>query len=120
MPLGGLSCSQPGAEAQARLTADAFESMLAQDKTAQLVDVRTPREYSGGHIEGAQLINFYDADFGQKIAKLDKNKPVMVYCAAGARSAGAAEQLQKMGFIKVFDLEGGMNAWRAGRKKTVQ
>lgn len=115
-----MSCSQSGAQAQAKLNANDFEAMLAKDKSVQLVDVRTPREYASGHIEGARLINYYDANFAQQIGNLDKSKPVMVYCAAGSRSAGAADQLTKMGFKKVYDLQGGMNAWRAAQKKTVQ
>ncbi len=115
-----MSCSQSGAQAQAKLNANDFEAMLAKDKSVQLVDVRTPREYASGHIEGARLINYYDANFAQQIGNLDKSKPVMVYCAAGSRSAGAADQLAKMGFKKVYDLQGGMNAWRAAQKKTVQ
>jgi rhodanese-related sulfurtransferase len=42
---------------------------------------------------------------------LDKNKPVLVYCAAGGRSASAAKDLKKAGFKKVYDLEGGYDAW---------
>jgi rhodanese-related sulfurtransferase len=44
--------------------------------------------------------------------KLDKNKPVLVYCAAGGRSASAAKDLKKAGFKKVYDLEGGYDAWK--------
>jgi rhodanese-related sulfurtransferase len=63
---------------------------------------------------------FYASDFAQKIAKLDKNRPVMVYCAAGGRSASAASQFKKLGFAKVYDLDGGMGAWKKAGKKTVR
>lgn len=119
--LSGLSCNQTDALAQnIKLKPTEFESMLAKDKSVQLVDVRTPEEFASGHIEGAVLIDYYDTDFGERIGKLDKTKPVMVYCAAGGRSGSTAEQLNKMGFKKVYDLEGGMRAWRSAGKKTVQ
>jgi rhodanese-related sulfurtransferase len=119
--LSSLSCTQTAVQAQSgKLNAAEFESILSKDKTVQLVDVRTPEEYAAGHIEGARLIDFYDTDFAARIGKLDKSKPVMVYCAAGGRSASAAEQLNKMGFKKVYDLTGGMRAWRAAGKKAVQ
>lgn len=102
------------------LDANAFEKMLQTDKTVQLVDVRTPGEFAEGHIEGAVNYDFYAADFAQKIAKLDKNRPVMVYCAAGGRSASAANQFKKLGFAKTYDLRDGIVAWKKAGKKTVK
>ena len=96
-----------------------FEKMLQDDKTVQLVDVRTDREYQSGHIEGALNRDYYADDFATQLGKLDKSKPVMVYCAAGGRSSGAADQLKKLGFTSVYDLDGGMKAWKAAGKKVV-
>lgn len=115
----GLSCSQNPAEAQNKLTPDAFEVMLKSDTTIQLVDVRTPEEFQGGHIAGAVNWNIHEADFGQKISTLDKNRPVLVYCAVGGRSATAANQISKLGFDKVYDLKGGMTAWKKEGKAVV-
>lgn len=117
--LVGLSFNQAGAQS-GLLKSDAFEKMLQTDKTVQLVDVRTPGEFAGGHIQGAVNHDFYAADFAQKMAKLDKNKPVMVYCAVGGRSGATAGQLQKLGFKKVYDLEGGMGAWNKAGKKVAK
>ncbi len=108
----GLSCSQNTANGQNKLSPDAFEAMLKSDTTVQLVDVRTPGEFQSGYIAGAKLINIQDADFAQKISQLDKNRPVMVYCAVGGRSANAAGQFSKLGFTKVYDLKGGITAWK--------
>ena len=102
------------------LSPEAFESMLQKNPDAQLVDVRTPEEFQSGYIAGAKNLNIYDADFAQQIAQLDKNKPVMVYCAKGGRSATAAEQLKQAGFLQVYDLSGGMMAWKTAGKQTVQ
>lgn len=114
-----LSCSQNSVEAQNKLSPDAFEAMLKSDTTIQLVDVRTPEEFKGGYIAGAINWNIHEADFGQKIGTLDKNRPVLVYCAVGGRSANAANQIAKLGFGKVYDLKGGMTAWRKEGKAVV-
>jgi rhodanese-related sulfurtransferase len=114
------SCTQNPAEAQTKLGPDEFEQLLRQDSSVQLIDVRTPEEFKAGYISHAQNLNFYDADFEQKIAKLDKTRPVAVYCAKGGRSASAAEKLKQAGFPKVFDLAGGMGAWKSAGKKTTQ
>jgi rhodanese-related sulfurtransferase len=115
-----LSCGQNDASAQAKLSPDQFEAMLKSDAGIQIVDVRTPDEFKSGYIAGAKNINYYDDDFAQQIARLDKTKPVAVYCAKGGRSASAAEEFTKAGFPKVFDLQGGMSAWKAAGKKTQQ
>ena len=79
---------------------------------AQLIDVRTPREFSNGFIEGAKNIDYNGDSFEKQMKKLDKTKPVLVYCAAGGRSENAAELLQEWGFKEVYDLEGGYNGWK--------
>jgi rhodanese-related sulfurtransferase len=114
--IAGFAVQNAGAQS-GLLNADAFEKMLKTDKTVQLVDVRTPDEFAGGHIQGAINYDYYAADFAQKIAKLDKKRPVMVYCAVGGRSGSAAGQLKNLGFTKVYDLDGGMGAWQKANKK---
>lgn len=104
-------------QAQTKLDADAFEKKI-KEKNVQLVDVRTPAEVSSGKIKGAAVMNFNDANFKTQIAKLDKNKPIALYCAAGGRSGKAATLLTQMGFKQVYDLAGGMSAWAAKRKPT--
>lgn len=58
-----------------------------------ILDVRTAGEYADGHIPGAVMIDYYKNDFRQQINKLDKSKPVFVYCASGVRSSSAAKSL---------------------------
>lgn len=110
--------AQKKATQSAVLTAEEFESKLTQSNI-QIVDVRTPEEFRVGHIINALNINFYDADFKAKMSKLDKSKPLAVYCAAGGRSAKASAILSELGFKTVYDLQGGMNTWRAKGKKIV-
>lgn len=77
-----------------------------------LVDVRTANEVKKGFVKGSVNIDFFGDDFATRIAKLDKTKPVFVYCAVGGRSAEAAELLAKEGFKLVYDMDGGFNRWK--------
>lgn len=100
-------------------TAD-FQKKLAADNTAIVLDVRTPQEYANGHLVNATIINFFDADFKEKVNKLDKSKPVFVYCAVGGRSANASKILQESGFKTVYNLLGGFNGWAAAGLPSVK
>lgn len=96
-----------------------FAQKIAAEK-GQVIDVRTPKEYKAGHIENAVNIHVYDKDFEQRLDKLDKSKPVYVYCKAGGRSAEAVEIMQKKGFKKITELDGGMDAWAEAGKPVKQ
>lgn len=85
---------------------------LMNNESAQLVDVRTPAEYSQGKIGDAVNINFLGSDFKNQIATLDKSQPVLIYCASGGRSARAVAVMKDMGFQEIHELAGGYNAWR--------
>lgn len=78
----------------------------------QLVDVRTSNEYNAGHIRNAINIDFFKVtNFQKSFEKLDKDKPVYMYCRSGARSQKAARRLVGMGFLKIYDLKGGFMKW---------
>jgi thioredoxin 1 len=100
------------------LSNDEFEAKLKTETNVQLIDVRTPDEYKGGHLPKAQNINYRAVDFEQQIAKLDKNKPVYVYCLAGGRSKAASDVLQRLGYTQVYDLKGGYLKWSEAQKPT--
>ncbi len=85
---------------------------ISQMDGVQLVDVRTPQEYSEGYIEGFQNIDFFSDTFSQEIEKLDKSKPVIVYCKSGNRSAKSAKKMKEAGFYKIYDLGGGITKWK--------
>jgi rhodanese-related sulfurtransferase len=93
------------------LTSKEFKEKIASTPGAVIVDVRTPQEYSEGIIKGAVNIDYRDPSFAKKISKLDKDKPYFLYCLAGTRSAGAAEQMQKAGFKTIYTLEEGFKGW---------
>lgn len=83
----------------------------------QLIDVRTANEYAEGHIKNAQNIDVLQAaSFKEQIQNLDKEKPIMVYCRSGKRSAKAANILEENGFKNIVDLDGGYLAWKKSNK----
>ena len=91
---------------------------LVNEGKGQVLDVRTPEEWASGTIKGATKMNFFDKDFKTQLDKLDKNKPVYVYCKSGGRSGKATKQMKKMGFTTVYNLVGGIGAWDdAGKEK---
>jgi rhodanese-related sulfurtransferase len=101
------------------LEADLFEKTLGRTPDPQLIDVRTPKEFTEGHLPGAILIDIKDANFDSQILALDKNRPVFVYCRSGKRSLEAANILEKYKFKWVYNLEGGMIAWKDKGKAVV-
>jgi rhodanese-related sulfurtransferase len=95
--------------------ADEFEKLSKQPDTVVL-DVRTPQEYATGHIKDAVNVDFNAKDFAQKVQALDKSKTYLVHCAVGMRSAKACTKLDTFDFPKVYDLKGGIKAWKAAGK----
>ncbi len=94
------------------LTATQFGKNVSKDG-AVIIDVRTPEEFSQGHLKNAVNINLNDEGFDDQISRLDKTQPVYVYCLSGSRSDEAAEKMRSGGFIKVYEMEGGLLEWRS-------
>lgn len=90
------------------------KKLLAKDKTVTVLDVRTPSEFSDGHIDGAKNIDFNAPGFETEVGKLDREKTYLVHCAAGGRSTRSLTVLQRLGFKSVVHLDGGLNAWTKG------
>ena len=90
---------------------DALKSMFGMGPTvdynelmtkgAQIIDVRTPGEYAGGHIKGSKNIPLQS--LSNNLSKINKNKPVITCCASGMRSASAKSVLQNNGFTEVHN-----------------
>ncbi|MFD1163449.1 rhodanese-like domain-containing protein [Hwangdonia seohaensis] len=91
---------------------------LLELNNVQLIDVRTPKEFKEGHIENAQNIDFLSSTFTEDIKTLDKEKPIVVYCRSGKRSANSTKKLQEAGFTEIYDLEGGILKWKQEGFKT--
>ena len=85
-----------------------------------LLDVRTPEEYNGGFIAGARNLDYFGSGFEKELLAFDKEKPVYVYCASGGRSEAAAEDLIKNGLKQVYNLAGGIEAWRTQQLPVIQ
>lgn len=116
---GLTSCLKNQADGVQVLDVAKYEKKMAQPNV-QLVDVRTPEEFSEGHLENAINIDVTADDFDAKVASLDKEKPVMVYCKSGGRSAKASARLKELGFKTITDLEGGITNWKSEEKPTVK
>lgn len=97
-----------------------FSTISADDAAAVLadapddlviLDVRTPEEYAEGHLDGAVLVDFYDADFADQLAELDPDVPYLVYCRSGNRSGQTLPLMEQLGFGSASDIDGGILAW---------
>ncbi|MBK8700489.1 MAG: rhodanese-like domain-containing protein [Saprospiraceae bacterium] len=86
--------------------------LMAENKDLVILDVRTPGEVSQGIIKGAVVIDIKDPAFLEKVNKLDKSKPTLVYCKVGGRSARAADAMSQQGFKTLYNLNGGYDAWK--------
>ena len=85
----------------------------SNQSNAQILDVRTTGEYQSGHIHQSFLANWNNQkEFLDRVKYLDKSKPVYVYCLSGGRSAAAAQWMRSNGFPAVYELKGGINAWK--------
>jgi len=90
--------------------AEEFKSLF-ESGNGTLLDVRTIGEVENGAIEGAVNIDFNGPSFKDELTKLDKSKPVYVYCASGGRSGKAMNMMKDMGFSEVYNLIGGYGNW---------
>ena len=94
------------------ISVEQFEQEIQNDDI-QLLDVRTSEEYADGYIGNAINIDVLQTDeFTSEIQKLDKSKPVYLYCRSGNRSQKASKILEENGFETITDLKGGYNAWK--------
>ncbi len=93
------------------LSAKDFKVKMDELTNEQLVDVRRPDEVAQGYIPNARHINIADSDFKEKIAALNKEQPIMVYCAAGGRSKKACKKFEELGFETVYELDTGFSGW---------
>ncbi|TCN22895.1 rhodanese-related sulfurtransferase [Mesobacillus foraminis] len=88
------------------LTEDEFR---AGYRKAQLIDVREPNEFAGGHILGAR--NIPVSQLRMRMKEIRPDKPVYLYCQSGARSGRAAQMLHRKGYKDLSHLQGGFKKW---------
>lgn len=103
-------CSNTGNNEIRVITAKEMMTDLKYNKV-QVVDVRPVNDYKESHLLNAQNI-IYNKDFRKNLSKLDKEKPVAIYCTTGNISPEAARILKEAGFKNIYILEGGIKKWQ--------
>ncbi|WP_397363455.1 rhodanese-like domain-containing protein [Olleya sp. R77988] len=106
-----FNCKQKDSDQITEVNVQEMQDLMQLDNV-QFVDIRTPKEFKAGYIAEAQNINFNSPTFTTDILKLDKDKPVLLYCHSGGRSAACAEKMKDLGFKKVYDFKGGFSKWK--------
>ena len=106
-----LVFSQENTQVYEVLSYDDFKNQINNDNVL-LFDIRTMDEFNSGHLKGSINIDFYEEKlFDKFFKKVNKSKPIYIYCRSGNRSKKSSEKLKNLGFVKVFDLEGGYKNW---------
>lgn len=95
-----------------KLTAEELSEKLKFGKHPMVIDVRQPEEFRQGHIAGAKLIPLNELH--RRMKELPQGREIVCVCASGSRSSSAAKSLMKEGYT-VFDMQGGMLAWRRAK-----
>lgn len=107
-----LSCLAAPAGAGVARDLSVFQAreLLQKDSRVFLLDVRTPGEYRQVRLDGARLIPI--DQLRQRLGELPKDRPIIVYCAVGARSSQVLRYLAGQGYPEVYNLYGGISAWQ--------
>jgi L-ascorbate metabolism protein UlaG (beta-lactamase superfamily)/rhodanese-related sulfurtransferase len=115
LTLLALAALLTGCTSYLNMDPDDFEEASRSAK-ARIVDVRTPEEFTEGHLPRAVNCDLKAEDFLQQMeAAFDKTEPLYVYCRSGRRSAEAAKALTKAGY-EVCNMTGGIEGWKAEGK----
>jgi len=108
-----FNCKAQDDEVVTHVTPEEFVLVLKNKKDMRLLDVRTPKEFKAGHIAGAENFDFLSEGFSKSLETLDKNEPLAIYCKSGRRSGKSIAVFKKLGFLKVYNLEGGILNWQS-------
>lgn len=93
---------------------NAFE-LIKNHKELTLIDIRTPEEFSRGHVDGAENLDYYSEDFEKQLEKIDKEKKYMIYCGSGVRSTKTSRLMEDMGFVDLYTILGGFAGWKINK-----
>ncbi|MDF1587276.1 MBL fold metallo-hydrolase [Marinimicrococcus flavescens] len=108
---GGMAAWQEAGRPLRRLRQSTVHEVSRQLDEIQVVDVRAPDEWQGGHVPGA--VHRFVPDLARSMDGLDRGRPVATYCASGFRASIAASLLARAGFADVRNIPGSWKAWRA-------
>ena len=90
------------------------------DPDVVLLDVRTPKEFQDGHIDGAILLDYYSSDYVERLKALDREKTYLIYCRSGNRSGKSLAIFEKLGFRRAYHMETGVIGWSREKYPLVQ
>jgi thioredoxin len=108
-----LSCNGQTSKNITDIDPKTFSEKITATPNAQIIDVRTPQEFASGHLDNAVNIDWLGDNFVVNAEKLDKTKPVFVYCKTSNRSPQAAKKLEELGFATIYNMQGGLLKWDA-------
>lgn len=103
----------------ANLDSETFATKLKEDSNAVLIDVRTQLENHLKRIPNSLLLDISDLAFFQKLDQLDKSKNYYLYCRSGNRSWYAGNQMIKLGFVSVNNLQPGIIGWKGETEQNI-
>ncbi len=106
-----ISCQKKTAKGVENIEPNQFAEKIKATENPQLLDVRSPEEFEGGHLDNADNVNWNDINFVKNAKEYDKSKPIFVYCKAGVRGGKAANKLAELGFTEIYNMEGGIDKW---------
>ncbi len=114
VPQGAMSASKnsqvTAGEKFSTVTPQEADALIKNQKNLLLVDLRNPDELGAGYIEGSTFIPMWEIVKGKR--SIPKDRPVMLICAVGGRSLGLGQLMVKYGWPEVYNLKGGIDAWR--------
>lgn len=109
----GLQFCAQGQGEKKVLDAKTFSDELRKTPDALVLDVRTPEEFAGGHLDKAVNVDWNGDGFDAWTKKIDKEANIFVYCLSGGRSGSAGAALRQAGFRHVTEMEGGIMKWKS-------
>jgi len=109
----GLIACTPEPVSEESITASNLAALIVAGDAPFVLDVRTQKEFAGGHIPGA--VNIPHTELEDRIAELGghKNDTIVLHCRSGRRAVTADEILRRNGFANITELEGHMLGWEA-------
>ena len=107
------ACSSDTTTQSIELVSPADAAQVIADDPSGLVvlDIRTPEEFNEARLADAIMVDFYADDFVDQLDTLDKDVPYVMYCRTGNRSSDAVKTMKDLGFVEVYEIDGGIVNW---------
>lgn len=105
------SCKENQSSSDIEIVTPEEMQQISQIEDVQLIDASTSKEFKEDYIENFQNIDYLSPNFDQEIEKLDKTKPVLVYCKSKNLNSKCVAKMKEKGFVKVYDLDSDIAKW---------